>query len=277
MKRYVFLKISVAALLLLILSACSSDIIDDVEYKGVPLKIGSVSIVPPVSDSATRIIENEDRSATCLMPGDKFFVWASNNPVIGVYEVTETGFEAILPVYFKYSLNDVYVWTYANQWSEETYDYDGEEWCENVFSYEEDDKCLFYVLQDVKMSVLQNDFLNIEFKHQLAKVRVILQGGDINDIKLVRFYCINGYSVDKGTVGFNKIATDSGNYISMLKLAVDDSTFWELSIAPQEIKAENAIKIVYNDGTEQMYTLSNAINLEAGKISTITLTLQSPE
>ena len=163
------------------LSACSQDeptenstALPEGEY---PLQIGSVSLTAEVSEQPwTRVAESMDGMSSVWKDGDKIGVRIGDNEETGIYVVnvdiegSVVGVIPEKPVYWKdkqpatitawYPLNEELDFTHQNQG-------------------------LTYLLKATGDGNYQSTPINLNFTHQLAKVRVKLEGTKSNEVTAV--------------------------------------------------------------------------------------------
>ena len=163
------------------LSACSQDelvenstALPEGEY---PLQIGSVTLTAEVSEQPwTRVAESTDGMSSVWKDGDKIGVRIGDNEETGIYVVNvdeTTGNITVTPekaVYWK-----------DKQPSTVTAWYPVEE--EIDFTHQ--DEGLTYLLQATGDGNYQSTPINLNFTHQLAKVRVKLEGTKANEVTAV--------------------------------------------------------------------------------------------
>ncbi len=264
MKKYrLFSAISLVAVLLL--SACSQDelaeqgtTLPEGEY---PLQIGSVSITAEAGEQPwTRVTENNtDGMSSVWQNGDKIGVRIGDSEETGIYVVnvdengTVTSITPDKPVYWTNTQPaTVTAWYPATN---------------GAVSLEyQDDEGLSYVLHGTGTGNHQTP-VTLNFTHQLAKVRVITRGtADVSGFEVFAPY--NCYVEEGEIISAPSSPTDR---IPMRQSAYEDiGTCWEANAVPGELPR---YEVHCRNGYSGVYALPSPMTLEAGKLHTITLTL----
>ena len=219
MKKYRLFSI-ICLVAALLLSACSQDeptenstALPEGEY---PLQIGSVSLTAEVSEQPwTRVAESMDGMSSVWKDGDKIGVRIGDNEETGIYVVnvdiegSVVGVIPEKPVYWKdkqpatitawYPLNEELDFTHQNQG-------------------------LTYLLKATGDGNYQSTPINLNFTHQLAKVRVKLEGTKANEVTAVTVRSYEGTNNEQGTPN-GRIGTDV--YVPMLKADYGGEIYWE--------------------------------------------------
>ena len=264
MKKYrLFSAISLVAALLL--SACSQDelaeqgtTLPEGEY---PLQIGGVSITAEAGEQPwTRVTENNtDGMSSVWQNGDKIGVRIGDSEETGIYVVnvdengTVTSITPDKPVYWTNTQPaTVTAWYPATN---------------GAVSLEyQDDEGLSYVLHGTGTGNHQTP-VTLNFTHQLAKVRVITRGtADVSGFEVFAPY--NCYVEEGEIISAPSSPTDR---IPMRQSAYEDiGTCWEANAVPGELPC---YEVHCRNGYSGVYALPSPMTLEAGKLHTITLTL----
>ena len=262
MKRYrTFTVIGLMAALLL--SACSQDelaentALPEGEY---PLQIGSVTLTAEVSEQPwTRVSENPaDGKSSVWADGDRIGVRIGDNEETGIYvmnvdaEGRVVGVTPEKPVYWKdkqpatitawYPLNEELDFTHQNQG-------------------------LTYLLKATGDGNYQSTPINLNFTHQLAKVRVELTGTKSNEVQqvYVRSYPTSTHS--HGTLdGQDKSLTPQ--YVPMREATYNGVKYWEANLREGYLDANNSFQVANADGV-RVQVKQGKVNIEAGHVHTI--------
>ena len=249
----------------LLLSACSQDelaeqgtTLPEGEY---PLQIGSVSITAEAGEQPwTRVTENNtDGMSSVWQNGDKIGVRIGDSEETGIYVVnvdengTVTSITPDKPVYWTNTQPaTVTAWYPATN---------------GAVSLEyQDDEGLSYVLHGTGTGNHQTP-VTLNFTHQLAKVRVITRGtADVSGFEVFAPY--NCYVEEGEIISAPSSPTDR---IPMRQSAYEDiGTCWEANAVPGELPR---YEVHCRNGYSGVYALPSPMTLEAGKLHTITLTL----
>lgn len=239
----------------ILLTACSQDelaeqgnTLPDGEY---PLQIGSVSITAEASEEPwTRVTENEDGTGSVWQPDDAITVSLDGETATYTYDGSAWTSDA--PLYWKNTQTaEVTAWYPA---TDGALDLGGQ------------DKGLVYVLRATADNASHNTPVNLQFEHQLAKVRVVAKGtAEVRNITIPRVPTI--YFIDEGKItGLDNISTGG---IQMLPVEREGiGTCWEASVGPD---VEIQRFIIDAMGCE----LTSPVTTQAGALHTITITANS--
>ena len=271
MNRLGLIKTAYTALVCLMLAACTGDeltdgTVQDLPEGKYPLQIAGVSITaesnaePWGADTPqTRVAENDDRTGSLWQDGDKIKVQIGDDGTsTGTYRVDVdasgkvTGLTTETALYWKNTtaqkLKGWYPADIANDISLKNQGVNG--------------AGLAYALYAETTNPVDYQTLTpieLPFSHQLAKIRVVLEGSGKEGVKEVKVYT---YPACKFTPNSTTIITGSGtpDYIPMKKVSYDNNqTFcWEANVVPgYEIK-----KVKVN---EIECTLKTSVTPEVGK------------
>lgn len=238
----------------ILLAACSQDelaeqgnTLPEGEY---PLQIGSVSITAEASEEPwTRVTEKPDGSGSVWQPDDAITV--SLNGETATYTYDGSAWTSDAPLYWK-----------NTQTAEVT------AWYPVVETVDLSDQSsgLVYVLRATADNASHNTPVNLQFEHQLAKVRVVAKGtAEVRNITIPRVPTI--YFIDEGKItGLDNISTGG---IPMLRVEREGiGTCWEASVGPD---VEIQRFIIDAMGCE----LTSPVTTQAGALHTITITANS--
>ena len=275
MKKYrLFSAISLVAVLLL--SACSQDelgeqgtALPDGEY---PLQIGSVSITAEASEEPwTRIAENEtDGMGSHWTDGDEFYVKFEGSDEVGTYRITDAAagtVEAVTPIYWKNTQPANIIAWYAKPKPDDTNN-------GRIFLNNQEDNGLVYVLRAEQTATYGGTPVTLKFKHQLAKVRVIIKGTvDVIEVELVNlnynlpYYC----DVKEGEIVNIGSLDDCHMHRTDYK---GIGTCWEANLPPSSDYQIEGFRVTTSDYKYTKFCeIKPYVTLEAGKVHTITITV----
>lgn len=135
---------------------------------------------------------------------------------------------------------------------------------------------LAYVLKaDEKTDVNYNSKdISLDFKHQLAKVRVKVEKGTYTDNLNVTAVSVKGYTSCTVTNGAVVASGSSLSNISMKKTTYGSDTYWEANLVPGTNAMDKTITI-NADGKTTTCTLTSNITLTAGNVYTFTVTVNT--
>lgn len=239
----------------ILFTACTQDelaeqgtALPDGEY---PLQIGSVSITAEASEEPwTRVTEKPDGSGSVWQPDDAITV--SLNGETAIYTYDGSAWTSDTPLYWKNTQTaEVTAWYPAT---------------DGALYLGGQDKGLVYVLRATVDNASHNTPVNLQFEHQLAKVRVVAKGtAEVRNITIPRVPTI--YFIDEGKItGLDNISTGG---IPMLRVEREGiGTCWEASVGPD---VEIQRFIIDAMGCE----LTSPVTTQAGALHTITITANS--
>ena len=245
---------------LLLFTACTQDepteqgtALPDGEY---PLQIGSVSITAEASEEPwTRVAENADGSGSVWQTNDAITV--SLDGETATYTYDGSAWTSGAPLYWKNTQTaEVTAWYSAT---------------DGALYLGGQNNGLVYVLRATADNASHNTPVNLQFEHQLAKVRVIVKGtADVIDVEAINvpIDCDvkEGKIVNIGTI-------IPRNHLMFKTTYEDIGPCWEINLPPSpDYQIENFM-VLTSDPISTPCDLTTPITLEAGKVHTITLTV----
>ena len=261
MNKRTLLSILPAAALLL-LSACTQDEPggqgNELPYGEYPLQIGGVTL--DVESSAeswsaegpqTRVAENDNGTGS---------VWQWNgSEMIGVRLGNETA---------TYTLNaDKNLITDRQLYWTSTAPTTVTAWypTDETVNLSDQTEGLAYMLKAEVPGATYNNEIALDFKHQLAKVRVVLNGTQAGQVESVEVYSITACNHLRGSLDYN--ASNTG-WIKMKKQTfANDTECWEANVVPGEVISQ--IKV---NNTEA--TLTASLTPKVAALNTITINVE---
>ena len=240
-------------------TACTQDelaeqgnTLPDGEY---PLQIGSVSITAEASEEPwTRVTEKPDGSGSVWQPDDAITV--SLNGETAIYTYDGSAWTSDTPLYWKNTQTaEVTAWYPAT---------------DGALYLGGQDNGLVYVLRATADNASHNTPVNLQFEHQLAKVRVIVKGtADVIDVEPMNV----PISCDVKEGEIVNIGIMQPNH-PMFKTTYEDiGPCWEINLPPSpDYRIENFM-IFTSDPIDIQCDITPSITLEAGKVHTFTLTV----
>lgn len=243
-----------------LLAACTQDelaeqgnTLPDGQY---PLQIGSVSITAEASEEPwTRVTEKPDGSGSVWQPDDAITVSLDGETATYTYDGSAWTSDA--PLYWKNTQTaEVTAWYPA---TDGALDLGGQ------------DNGLVYVLRATADNASHNTPVNLQFEHQLAKVRVIVKGtADVIDVEPmnVPIDCDvkEGEIVNTGTIMIRNHP--------MFKTTYEDiGPCWEINLPPSPDYQIKNFRVFTSDPIDIQCDITPSITLEAGKVHTFTLTV----
>ena len=243
----------------LLLSACSQDepaenstALPEGEY---PLQIGSVSLTAEVSEQPwTRVSENPtDGMSSEFQPGDAIGV--SLNGETATYTYDGTAWTSEAPLYWK---DKNYATVSAWYPVEKEIDFTQQ----NV-------KGLTYLLKGTSNTDADYDTpANLTFTHQLAKVRVVLEGTKATEVQQVYVRSYPKSVNNQGDLG----ETTGGDpiYVPMMEATYNGQRCWEANLRKGYLDANNSFQVANADGVRVQVT-QDRVDIKAGHVHTITI------
>lgn len=200
--------------------------------------------------------------------GDKINVIIGNNPEIGTYTLNADGSikTADQPVYWQTATPQTVNAWYSNITGQSTI-------TSSTVSLADQSNGLAYVLKATAPKATFNTPAQLEFQHQLAKVRVKLEKriyeGALSDATVE----MEGYT--SCTVSNGAVTADgTPGYIAMHKATYGSDTYYEANVVPGTTLKDNAFKISA-DGKTTTANLTSEITLTAANVHTITLAIDN--
>ena len=268
MKKYrLFSTIYLVAALLL--SACSQDelaenstALPEGEY---PLQIGSVTLTAEVSELPwTRVSENPaDGMSSVWADGDRIGVRIGDNEETGIYVVnvdiegSVVGVTPEKPVYWKDKQPaTITAWYPLNE--------------ELDFTHQ--DQGLTYLLKATGNGDYQSTPINLNFTHQLAKVRVKLEGTKANEVTAVTVRSYPTSTHNHGTLD-SQDRSLTPQYVPMRRATYGGVEYWEANLRPGTLQANNSFEVAKEGGTPVRVRLENNVSITAGQVHTINISV----
>ena len=245
---------------LLLFTACTQDelaeqgnTLPDGEY---PLQIDSVGSIAERSEEPwPRGAEKPDGSGSVWQPDDAITV--SLDGETATYTYDGSAWTSGAPLYWKNTQTaEVTAWYSAT---------------DGALYLGGQNNGLVYVLRATADNASHNTPVNLQFEHQLAKVRVIVKGtADVIDVEAINvpIDCDvkEGKIVNIGTI-------IPRNHLMFKTTYEDIGPCWEINLPPSpDYQIENFM-VLTSDPISTPCDLTTPITLEAGKVHTITLTV----
>lgn len=255
------------ALVAFALAACTQDewteqgtALPEGEY---PLQIGGISITAESSEQPwTRVAEDADGMGSHWMDGDRIGVRIGDNKEeTGIYIINVDDAENVTvtpetPVYWKNTQSATVTAWYP---------------VDNEIDFTNQDQGLTYLLKGTSnANASYNTPVSLTFEHQLAKVRVKLDGARANAVSAVTVLSHVSTGNDEGSRGTDSQAVQ---YVPMLQTTDNGQTCWEATLLPGTLVADNSFRLTPAGGGDPVQAvLDNAISIAAGNVYNITIT-----
>ena len=245
-------KFNLLGALALLLAACSQDggpageALPDGQY---PLEIASVSLGVEMEEQPwTRVTETADGSGSEWQDGDQIGVRLGDETAIYTLDASHL-LLADQPLYWQSTAPaDVTAWYPV----------------EETVSLQDQTQGLAYVLQATVANAPFNQPVQLNFTHQLAKVRVVLDGTQAGQVTKVE---VNNYPQCRNNRGSVEFDSRVPGWIAMHKV---DAATWEANVVPgTTIDPANFIRL----NGSSIARVNGLSSLEAGRLYTIDLTV----
>lgn len=246
---------------LLLLAACTKDEATDPDAlpEGkYPLQIASVAMSVESSEQPwgaktpqTRMSENtENGNSSQWETGDVIYAKTNGAPDAGIFRMDNKGNVTVeKATYWTKTTENVTAWLPA----------------EGKVELADQSKKLAYLLKAVAENASYSNTINLDFKHQLAKVRVTLQGDQAEQVNDVKIKSLASCTNTQGSVDRSDA---SEGWITMMPATYGNTKYWEANVVPDY----KITKFLINETTEG--TLNNSgITPLVAKLNTITLTV----
>lgn len=130
---------------------------------------------------------------------------------------------------------------------------------------------LAYMLKVEVPGATYDNKITLDFKHQLAKVRVKLKGERASQVTNVEVYGFTSCTNTQGTLATD---ADSQGWITTKSCIYNGESCWEANLVPGEIGDQTTQPFVRLNETT-VVPVSTLTTLEAGNVHTITITANS--
>ena len=223
-----------------------------------PLQIASVTIS---ADGQPRTRLTDEGNTTKWQEGDKIGVRIGDDPETGIYKMdvdvqgSLVGITPIKPVYWKNTTPAT-----VTAW----YPLDEE------IDFTQQDKGLTYLLkaEPVNATYNQSTPIDLTFTHQLAKVRVLLEGKKAQDVTAVYVRSYPKSANNKGELGDRE---GEAIYVPMYKTTYDGKDCWEATLRDGTLQADNSFQVAKAEGKPVQVKLTDDLPIKAGEVYTITI------
>lgn len=281
MKRLRILQTACALASLLMLAACTQEQLADSDVQNLPEGAYPLTFTAmqgePVASPQTRVSDYDDTDGnhkSKWTTGDRIKVVVSEggNDMETTCTLDEngniTGYNPKL--YWKTTqTSKINAW-YSNIAGQATV-------TDNTVNLADQHSGLAYVLKaEEKTGVnYKSGSISLQFKHQLAKVRVkLVKGtyeGDLSNVTVKINSQYTSCTISNGTVTVSGTTGD----ITMHKTTSGSDTYYEANVVSGTLSATDAFQITA-DGKSTNATLNNGVTLTAGQLYEITVTVNKP-
>ncbi len=219
-----------------------------------PLQIASLTIAAD-GQPGTRLADNGN--ATSWQPGDQVMVSLGDRQAIYTYNADTDTWQSDAPLYWQSKAPQT-----VNAW----YPVAGE-----IDFTQQHIQGLTYLLKADPVSATygQEEPVNLTFHHQLAKVRVVLEGAKAQEVAAVTVRSYPKSVNDKGALG-DRTGGDP-IYVPMLQTTYEGQPCWEATLRSGTLQADDSFKVAAEGGTPMQVVLDKNISIKAGEVYTITI------
>lgn len=246
----------------LLLAACTGNELTDGNLEGTPLPEGRYPLTFTATQSTatpqTRVAETADGNGSTWTDGDQISVNIGSETQTGTYTLNADGSikETVTPLYWQNTSEAT-----VNGWypTGETVDLSNQR------------AGLKYVLKGTGAGSYQSAPA-LTFTHQLAKVRVKLEG-TAKDLANTTIGVL-GYPSCTHTKGV-VTATGQKTYLTMHRVTYNGVVYYEANVVPGTLEAANAFRITVDSKSADI-TLNSSVVLAAGKWHEMELTVNKP-
>ena len=249
----------------LLLSACSQDelaenstALPEGEY---PLQIGSVTLTVEVSEQPwTRVSENlTDGMSSEFKAGDAIGV--SLNGETATYTYDGTAWTSEAPLYWKDKQPATITAWYPVE--------------EEIDFTQQNVKGLTYLLKGKSNTDADYDTpANLTFAHQLAKVRVKLEGTKADEVTAVT---VRSYPKATHNQGTYVAKEGDAAYYPMREANYGGKTYWEANLLDGHLEADNTFRVSSDGKNFVQVKLTEDVNIDPGYVHTINISVDEPQ
>ena len=248
----------------LLFAACTQDeagerdmALPEGEY---PLRIGSVSLTAEVSEEPwSRVSESTDGMSSVWTHDDKIGVRIGDSEETGIYVVKLDAEGTVMevvpekPVYWKDKQPATITAWYPVR---------------EELDFTHQDRGLTYLLKATGDGDYQSTPINLNFTHQLAKVRVKLEGTKADEVTAVTVRSYEGTNNEQGTPN-GRIGTDV--YVPMLKADYGGEIYWEANLLKGYLDADNTFRVSSDGKNFVQAKLTTDVDITPGYVHTINI------
>ena len=143
---------------------------------------------------------------------------------------------------------------------------------DETIDFTHQDKGLTYLLkaESVNATYNQPTPIDLTFTHQLAKVRVLLEGEKAQDVEKVYVRSYPKSANNQGKLGGPEGTAD---YFPMYKTTYEGNVCWEATLRDGTLQADNSFQVAKAEGKPVQVKLTDDIPIKAGEVYTINISV----
>ena len=219
-----------------------------------PLQIASLTIAAD-GQPGTRLADNGN--ATSWQPNDRVMVSLGDRQAIYTYTADTDTWQSDAPLYWQSKAPQT-----VNAWYPVANEID--------FTQQHIQGLTYLLKADpVSATYGQEEPVNLTFHHQLAKVRVVLEGAKAQEVATVTVRSYPKSINDKGALGDR--TGGAPIYVPMLQTTYEGQPCWEATLRSGTLQADDSFKVAAEGGTPMQVVLDENISINAGQVHTITI------
>ena len=218
-----------------------------------PLQIASLTIAAD-GQPGTRLADNGN--ATSWQPNDQVMVSLGDKQAIYTYNADTGTWQSDAPLYWQSKAPQT-----VNAWYPVTAEID--------FTHQNEGLTYLLKADPVSATYGQEEPVNLTFHHQLAKVRVVLEGAKAQEVAAVTVRSYPKSINDKGALGDR--TGGAPIYVPMLQTTYERQPCWEATLRSGTLQAGDSFKVAAEGGTPMQVVLDKDISIKAGEVYTINI------
>ena len=226
-----------------------------------PLEIAAVTLGVEGGEAQfwTRVAETADGRGSEFRPGDAIAV--SMNGEVATYTYDGSKWTSGQPLY----------WQSAGQTAEVTAWHPA---TEAPIDFTHQDQGLAYLLKADAATATAGQPVSLNFRHQLAKVRVQLAGSKAKDVTAVTVRSYPSSTHTQGALDAQD-RTLTPQYVPMLQAEYGGQKCWEANLRPGTLQAGDSFRVASEGGEPVQATLADDVRISAAQLYTITINVNT--
>ena len=226
-----------------------------------PLEIAAVTLGVEGGEAQpwTRVAETADGRGSEFRPGDAIAV--SMNGEVATYTYDGSKWTSEQPLYWQYAgqTAEVAAWHPAT---------------DAPIDFTHQDQGLAYLLKADAATATAGQPVSLNFRHQLAKVRMQLAGSKAKDVTVVTVRSYPSSTHTQGTLDAQD-RTLTPQYVPMLQTEYGGQKCWEANLRPGTLQAGDSFRVAGEGGEPVQVTLTADVPIRAGQLYTITISVNT--